>query len=128
MPRHSGLDELLNSNNIPSFSQVASVQQEIDGLSERIAKLQGQLEALESQRRQHQGILSPIRRIPLEILGEIFALVLPDILRVGDRKMLRHLGLVCKSWQNPSLLLHQLWSSLRLDEPLQDGGYGRVVS
>ncbi|KAF5313339.1 hypothetical protein D9611_008666 [Ephemerocybe angulata] len=127
MPRHNGLYELLNSNNSPNSAQVASVQQAIDGLSKRIVKLQGQLKALEGQRRQHQAILSPIRRIPLEILGEIFALVLPDVLYDAARQMLMHLNLVCKSWRNACLLAHQLWTGLCFKQ-LGDGDCARVAS
>ncbi|KAF5310368.1 hypothetical protein D9611_012065 [Ephemerocybe angulata] len=128
MPRRDDFYEFLNSNNVPSSSQAASVQQTIDGLSKRISKLQSQLDALEGQRQRHRAILSPVRRMPMEILGEIFALVLPDVLYPDDRRMLRHLGLVCKSWRNASLLAHRLWSGLRLCGPPEDGAYGRAVS
>ncbi|KAF6745454.1 hypothetical protein DFP72DRAFT_778886, partial [Ephemerocybe angulata] len=104
------------------------LKQMIDGLSKRISKLQSQLDALEGQRQRHQAILSPVRRIPMEILGEIFALVLPDVLYSGDRRMLRNLGLVCKSWQNASLLARHLWSGLQLIRPPKTGAYGRIVS
>ncbi|KAF6745954.1 hypothetical protein DFP72DRAFT_923684 [Ephemerocybe angulata] len=128
MPRRDDFYELLNSNNVPSSSQAASVQQTIDGLSKRISKLQSQLDALEGQRQRHRAILSPVRRMPMEILGEIFALALPDVLYPDDRRMLRHLGLVCKSWRNASLLAHRLWSGLQLSLPPEDGAYGRAVS
>ncbi|KAF5310383.1 hypothetical protein D9611_012080 [Ephemerocybe angulata] len=128
MPRHNDFYDLLNSNNVPNSSQAASVKQTIDGLSKTIFKLQSQLGALEGERHQLRAILSPVRRMPMEILGEIFALVLPDVLDPDGREMLRDLGRVCKSWQNASLLAHHLWSGLQLIRPPEDGAYGRMVS
>ncbi|KAF6745455.1 hypothetical protein DFP72DRAFT_974188 [Ephemerocybe angulata] len=128
MPRHNDFYELLNSNYVPNSSQAVSVQQTIDGLSKTISKLQSQLGALEGERQQLRAVLSPVRRMPMEILGEIFALVLPDVLDPDGREMLRDLGRVCKSWQNASLLAHHLWSGLQLIRPPEDGAYGRMVS
>ncbi|KAF5311569.1 hypothetical protein D9611_009501 [Ephemerocybe angulata] len=106
MPRHNDFYDLLNSNNVPNSSQAASVKQTINGLS----KSQGRLfepgkanSALwkESGNNFEQSFL---------------------------QEMLRDLGRVCKSWQNASLLAHQLWSGLQLIRPPEDGAYGRMVS
>ncbi|KAJ7777068.1 hypothetical protein B0H16DRAFT_1504237, partial [Mycena metata] len=84
---------LLNSNEAPLESEVAVIRAELTTLDaslafldDEIARLRGQLEQLQEQRTsalsyraQNRSVLSPLRRIPPEILGYIFSWTLPAI-------------------------------------------------
>ncbi|KAJ7663968.1 hypothetical protein DFH06DRAFT_1042209, partial [Mycena polygramma] len=83
---------LLNSNEAPEDSEttfiravVSTAEACVARLNEEIAKLQAQLEHLEEQRvsfssyrARNSAILSPLRRMPPEVLGEIFIWTLPS--------------------------------------------------
>lgn len=71
-----------------------------------------------------QSLLSPIRTLPAEIIGEIFYFVVkPPSIRFTDysentRKLtgpIFTLSWVCFRWRNQALSQRALWSSLRLD-------------
>ncbi|TEB18391.1 hypothetical protein FA13DRAFT_1603436, partial [Coprinellus micaceus] len=54
---------------------------------------------------------SPFQRLPLEILGEIFLMVLPTSKTRPSsyQKALTKLPLVCRSWHDAAFLTPRLW-------------------
>ncbi|KAF6745946.1 hypothetical protein DFP72DRAFT_639453 [Ephemerocybe angulata] len=128
MRLRSDVSHLLNTNEVPTKIEVATVQNALDSLTGRISTLRSQLERLEEQHRHHRAILSPMRRIPLEVLAEIFVLVCRPIQSEYDRRTVINLGLVCKSWRAATLLAHRLWTGISFtpDDPWSI--YDRVVS
>ncbi|KAJ7677768.1 hypothetical protein DFH06DRAFT_1167126 [Mycena polygramma] len=128
--RHNAL---LNSNDPPQDSdipgvlsaiseteaQLASVEDEIARVSEQLKKLRQMRSSLSSYRTRNRAILSPLRRMPPEILGEIFMCTLPSSnLRIARGKgiqitdspwVLTH---VCQDWKKISLSIPSLWSSV----------------
>ncbi|KAJ6498433.1 hypothetical protein C8R47DRAFT_1317681, partial [Mycena vitilis] len=87
---HYDLTRLLNSNDIPLAGEVHYIrrllsddQDQIDDLDNEITYLEFQLRnlyddlrRLEARRRRRCGIISPMRRMPPELLCEIFACTL----------------------------------------------------
>jgi hypothetical protein len=67
----------------------------------------------------HQTLLSPIRRIPLDVLREIFVRCLPTdhnaIMSCREAPLL--LGRVCSSWRSNSTSTPKLWSSIHISVP-----------
>ncbi|TRM66826.1 hypothetical protein BD626DRAFT_165026 [Schizophyllum amplum] len=64
----------------------------------------------------HDALLSPYRRLPTEILSEIFLLALPnrwEVSYTGQRK-LNFVG-VCRRWRDVALKTPRLWSTLRFN-------------
>ncbi|KAJ2928073.1 hypothetical protein H1R20_g9006, partial [Candolleomyces eurysporus] len=117
MPRGSNaaLSYLLSSNAVPKTCETASVQIQIDNLASQIAQLRPKLEELEDQLRLHRAVLSPVRRVPAEIWGEVFKLVLPKKRNdTEDREKLVDLQLVCKTWRDAARLEHRLWSGIKI--------------
>ncbi|KAK7060160.1 hypothetical protein VNI00_000924 [Paramarasmius palmivorus] len=107
-----------------------------------IKRLQGLVEKLKEERRvidgrlrEHRGILSPLRRLPVEILDKIFALVCLGknnrrprhegySLRIsspskwapnGIRAAAYNLSHTCSSWRRIVTSRPHLWSSIHLD-------------
>jgi hypothetical protein len=62
----------------------------------------------------YRSLLSPIRRLPLELFGIIFVCCLPDDLFVKPAKNQAPLLLtqICASWRAMALSIPELWSSL----------------
>ncbi|RXW23640.1 hypothetical protein EST38_g2200 [Candolleomyces aberdarensis] len=117
MPRGSNaaLSYLLSSNAVPKTCETASVQAQIDNLTSQIAQLRPKLEELQDQLRLHRAVLSPVRKVPAEIWGEVFRLVLPKKCNHKlDRDRLVRLQLVCKTWRDAARLEHRLWSGLEI--------------
>ncbi|RXW23647.1 hypothetical protein EST38_g2199 [Candolleomyces aberdarensis] len=118
MPRGSNaaLSYLLSSNAVPKTCETASVQVQIDNLTSQIAQLRPKLEELQDQLRLHRAVLSPVRRIPAEIWGQIFRLFFQKKFSdKSDRNQLVALQSVCKTWREAARLEHRLWSGLEID-------------
>ncbi|KAK7001449.1 hypothetical protein R3P38DRAFT_3049181, partial [Favolaschia claudopus] len=94
------------------------------------------IEKLEETRRElstyvdaHKALISPIRRMPPDILSEIFIACLPThrncVMSATEPPVL--LGRVCSSWRALSMETPRLWSSLHVVEVNQQfKGYGDI--
>ncbi|KAJ7041232.1 hypothetical protein C8F04DRAFT_173183 [Mycena alexandri] len=131
------LAALLESNDVPLPSQRSLVEEilrdkraELAASGDAISQLQFTLNTLQakhaelaSEISQYDSILSPVRRIPPEIIGEIFLYFTPVMhpdseSRNHDRVNLPwKLGHICHLWRAVSLSLEQLWSVLDLGAP-----------
>ncbi|RXW23670.1 hypothetical protein EST38_g2186 [Candolleomyces aberdarensis] len=111
-----GLHHLLCSNVVPNTCEAAFFQLRIDDITSQISQLRSRLSELEDQLQLHRAVLSPVRRTPVEILGQIFAHFLPDILQASARDNLVEIQLVCKSWRDAARLTHKLWSALYFED------------
>ncbi|SJL06954.1 uncharacterized protein ARMOST_10296 [Armillaria ostoyae] len=96
---------------------------ELSKQDEEIARVSALLNRLTNKRRHlqqyitaHQGILSPIRTFPPEILAEIFMQMLDDAYDVFDTKRGPWaLGHVCRRWKDASRSSPALWASLSIE-------------
>ncbi|KAJ7609332.1 hypothetical protein DFH06DRAFT_1485820 [Mycena polygramma] len=117
---------LLNSNEPPLDSEVVIVQSaivkadgrlawlanEISQLRDRLQRLEEEQVSLSSFRAQNRAILSPLRRMPPEVLSEIFAWASPLAklrkMRITDSPWLfTH---VSRRWRAVAILNPSLWS------------------
>ena len=103
-------------------STVASVENEIIRIRRSLTELEDYRGQLYENLTRHQAVLSPIRKIPPEILAEIFlraadgdGVVWPRKNGVVDMAFL--LGRICSYWRTISHSLPLLWSNIRLDIP-----------
>ncbi|KAJ7330531.1 hypothetical protein DFH08DRAFT_669428, partial [Mycena albidolilacea] len=117
----------LNSNEPPKDSEdvfirsvVLDAEASLADLDAEISKIEGRRKQLEEERAslsnyiaRHRAILSPIRYIPPELLGQIFSLTLPSIAEGWDREYMADspwvLSHTCSRWRAISLSLPQLW-------------------
>lgn len=111
------LQTLLSGNNIPDPVQAASLRQGIEKTAQQIPQLRYQLQELEDKLLQYRWALSPLRRLPLETIGEIIHIAAPDFREKGARRELLNYVLVCKSWWHASLLKHHLWNRVHIHGP-----------
>ncbi|KAJ7176925.1 hypothetical protein C8R46DRAFT_1188615 [Mycena filopes] len=125
-----GVASLLTSNDPPSESEIPRIldlisdaQDRIDALDPQIRALQARLASLVRERhettnyvRHHRTILSPLRRVPPEVLCEIFAW---SVYNSGEREEPPwYLGHVCRSWRGIALAYPRLWTHLTIGEDL----------
>ncbi|KAF7356298.1 F-box domain-containing protein [Mycena venus] len=128
---------LLTSNEPPEESESAFIQSVVSKtdaplarLDEQISRLRGQLKQLEDKyalvigyRTRNRAILSPLRRIPPEILREIFSWTVPsirDALIRGSFDMHQSpwvLTRICSRWREVSISTPSLWSRVAIDYP-----------
>ncbi|KAJ7483357.1 hypothetical protein FB451DRAFT_1169955 [Mycena latifolia] len=106
--------------------EVAATGRLVD-LDDRIAQVRGLLKELEEERAavlslraQNSGVLSPLRRMPPEILAEIFSWTLPSITEALERGFdVRSspwvLGQTSSFWRAVALSTPSLWSLIAID-------------
>ncbi|KAJ7147741.1 hypothetical protein C8R43DRAFT_953093 [Mycena crocata] len=123
--------KLLNSNDAPLDSEdmetfrsaVLTAQEHIARIDSQISRQREQLDRLEAQRNavsnhlaRNKSVLSPLRRIPPELLSEIFSWTLPSILTARRRDKLSVndppwiLGHISSHWRAVAHSTPSLWS------------------
>ncbi|KAJ7608991.1 hypothetical protein FB45DRAFT_762607, partial [Roridomyces roridus] len=98
---------------------VSKTSQRLASLDEHISDLQGQLKQLEDERlllcdslQKNIAINSPLRRMPPEVLAEIFMSTLPEEYKEPAKidQSPWVLGRVCSRWRTIALSIPSLWS------------------
>lgn len=114
------LAELISSNVPPSALELERARALLTDSRSHAALLRLQISELESelstatkQIELYNQILSPIRRLPAEILTEIFLWLAPT---PGRHASNEHLVLcaICRSWREIALGISQLWNTLSI--------------
>ncbi|KAJ6459878.1 hypothetical protein C8R45DRAFT_879533 [Mycena sanguinolenta] len=101
-------------------ARLASLEAEISRLQDRMRELEEERTGLSMQHAQNTRILSPLRRMPLEILGEIFSRTLPAIEDIFDTETCPWvLTRVCSSWRAVALSKASLWSLITIKFPIK---------
>ncbi|KAJ7196774.1 hypothetical protein GGX14DRAFT_375738, partial [Mycena pura] len=110
--------DLLRSNSAPTIFEIdeinkltKSAEAEISDIDDEIARVQCALNRLQSQRtklrdfvKSHHGVVSIVRRLPSEILGEIFSHYSDASAHSPAR-----LAAVCDRWRAITLASPMLW-------------------
>lgn len=130
---HSPFATRLGTNYIPSDSDVVhirdllteprahveEVDKEIKRITQRLERLQRERQAYQKYIDDHEAVLSPIRRVPLEILQCIFLRCLPTkhngVMTSQQAPIL--LTHVCRDWRAAALKMPRLWASLHIPIP-----------
>ncbi|KAJ7439218.1 hypothetical protein FB451DRAFT_1570050 [Mycena latifolia] len=98
----------LNTNYVPSDAEVEQIRNEV------MNKLIAEHAALEAEIKEHNVLLSPIRRIPQNILERIFVACLPTthnaIISAREAPLL--LGHICSYWRSVAHSMPVLWTSI----------------
>ncbi|KAJ7157401.1 hypothetical protein C8R46DRAFT_959405 [Mycena filopes] len=127
LPRH-----LLTTNTPPSDTEIVHIQgvvedaqihlhnldNSIRDLEVLLTKLRGDHKKAKEDIHRGRAILSIVRRLPDDILAEIFALTLPDPpRRLPTSRCPWLLGRVCSRWRAVSISLSSLWSNIESNLP-----------
>ncbi|KAF6744999.1 hypothetical protein DFP72DRAFT_1077899 [Ephemerocybe angulata] len=106
---------------------MALVTEVLDGLIEAMNIHRARLEASELEVLRYRSILSPVRRLPLEIVGEILLLVTPFTAGNLERARLLDLTTVCKHWRQAALATHRLWNGLSVHGTTPQCAYDKIL-
>ncbi|TFK38340.1 hypothetical protein BDQ12DRAFT_630766, partial [Crucibulum laeve] len=128
-PHHSSskpsskFEDRLHTNYAPSDEQLEELSSFISSKLpelERLSAAANQYKELKEIVDAHQALLSPIRRVPEEILAQIFIFCLPTdrcaVMNVREPPLL--LGRVCSQWRDIAVRTPRLWSSIHIVPPL----------
>ncbi|KAJ7625644.1 hypothetical protein FB45DRAFT_921949 [Roridomyces roridus] len=101
-------------------ARLLSLDDEICGLKQRIQHLEGRRAEVLGQQKRSSTILSPLRRMPPEVLVEIFSWTLPLLEEMdGDVSDLQDcpwvLTQVCSRWRAISVATPSFWSTVFVD-------------
>ncbi|KAF7371151.1 F-box domain-containing protein [Mycena sanguinolenta] len=140
--RRTRHERLLNTNEPPDDSdsefvcsvileadvRLACLDDEISKLQDKLTQLQDERASLSKYLTRNKAILSPLRRMPPELLGEIFSWTLPSMKEIWARKhyladspwVLSHTS---GSWRMVSLSIPSLWSRVAIDYSLEEEEY-----
>ncbi|KAF6748522.1 hypothetical protein DFP72DRAFT_1049492 [Ephemerocybe angulata] len=106
-PSDPGILRLLSTNDMPSAIQTTTVLARLAALTKEVEDL--------------QRILSPLRRVPLDIIGEILVSAMEGIeMNLAGRERLLDLCLVCKAWRAAALQTHRLWGDVIVSATMLD--------
>ncbi|KAJ7823974.1 hypothetical protein B0H14DRAFT_1306829 [Mycena olivaceomarginata] len=111
----------LNTNYIPSDAEIDFIRVELVSHTQELARINEHIRALSAQRDKIQAYIEPYRalishprRLPVDILREIFIACLPAnrnaVMSAREAPLL--LGRICSAWRTIALSTPRLWASL----------------
>ncbi|KIM41496.1 hypothetical protein M413DRAFT_72067, partial [Hebeloma cylindrosporum] len=124
---------LLQSNDVPSaltilevkeslkapLNELKEVEEELRRLGELIKVMKTKRQRLQETINDHNIILSPARRLPRDVLHEIFLHCLPvhhnPVIKSSQAPLL--LTQICSSWRAIALSSPRLWSKIHVPFP-----------
>lgn len=120
----------LNTNYAPTDSEIKLIkdllvqpQREVARISQEISRLKALITELTVERQTfrayidaHEVLISPVRRVPRDVLEEVFLACLPTrhnaVMSSSAAPMV--LGRVCSAWRNIAYSTPRLWASLHI--------------
>ncbi|KAJ6573533.1 hypothetical protein DFH09DRAFT_1032412 [Mycena vulgaris] len=105
---------------VDPIRRLQRLDDEITDLRKALEKLAAERDSLDAYVDAHRALISPVRRLPLDIIQEIFIACIPThrncVMSASEAPLL--LGRVCGLWRTISLSTPRLWSRLHVVEPL----------
>ncbi|KII85593.1 hypothetical protein PLICRDRAFT_116136, partial [Plicaturopsis crispa FD-325 SS-3] len=122
----SSVSQLLRNNEPPSSAEtrsardmlveakrrLAAVETELAGVQNAQSQLWTERQMLKDSIMNLENILSPCRRLPAELLSEIFTFCLPPMVTPHSDTAPLLLTLVCRKWRAIALSTPRLWASI----------------
>ncbi|KAF7369861.1 hypothetical protein MSAN_00615100 [Mycena sanguinolenta] len=119
----SPFSEHFNTNYIPTDAEIEQIRAHLVPHEAELARLEALIQELTAQRDQvkdyiepHQALISHARRIPQDIVEEVFWNCLPTghnaIMSAVEAPLL--LGRICSAWRSIALSMPKLWTSLHI--------------
>lgn len=136
---------ILHTNRAPSIDEIDAIkayllepEAKLRRLEAEIGRMRVILDGLESEHvklklyvESHKALLSPIKRIPPELLQEVFVRCLPESSRncvMHAREAPLLLTCICSGWREIAISTPELWSSLHIVAPPRFRTQGAVTN
>ncbi|KAJ2916952.1 hypothetical protein MD484_g3454, partial [Candolleomyces efflorescens] len=101
---------------------IGNIDKEIEGAKISLAALEAQRDANKTFVQKHQALITPIKRLPPDILTTVFLTCLPAVELAEASLTCNHpavvISHVCRQWRQLALNTPMLWSRIRLILPL----------
>ncbi|KAK6977580.1 hypothetical protein R3P38DRAFT_2810118 [Favolaschia claudopus] len=131
------LHSIFNTNYIPLDPEISQIRAHILPYEAELAKLNTLIQCLRDRRDQvkfyvdsHKALISHPRRLPQDILEEIFLACLPTahdaVMSPTEPPLL--LGRICSRWRSIAFAFPRLWSSLHIHLRFVDSHEKRVAA
>ncbi|KAJ6526963.1 hypothetical protein DFH09DRAFT_1187235 [Mycena vulgaris] len=102
-----------------SSSRLQRLDDQLADLQKAIERLTKERDSLSNYVEAHKSLISPARRLPLDIIQEIFVACIPThrncVMSAREAPVL--LGRICSSWRTISLSTPRLWCRLHIAQP-----------
>jgi hypothetical protein len=125
IPSEEELDHIKNSILPEPTAKLADLEVEINRVQEIYSSLMGKRQVLLAEIEGYHNLISPARRLPTDILQEIFFHTLPTthnaLMDPYECPLL--LTQICNGWRRIALSTPQLWSSIHIPVPPIARGY-----
>ena len=127
IPSEEELDHIKNFVLPNPISKLAHLEREIDRIKETYSSLAEQRQVLLAEIEGYQSLISPARRLPIDIFQEIFLHTLPETHNalMDPHKCPLLLTRICHGWRKIALSTPQLWSSIHITVPAIARGHPR---
>ncbi|KAF8955981.1 hypothetical protein BDZ97DRAFT_1853913 [Flammula alnicola] len=130
---YSSLSSRVGTNYVPTDEEIAQIGELLSGPALKLANLKAAMERNKAEYRElfsqheeltreieeYRALISPVRRLPIDILQEIFCHCLPTehnaLMSHHDAPVL--LARICSSWRSIALSTPELWSSIHIPVP-----------
>ncbi|KAK6977574.1 hypothetical protein R3P38DRAFT_2748122 [Favolaschia claudopus] len=131
------LHSIFNTNYIPTDPEISQIRAHILPYEAELAKLNAFIQHLRARRDKvkyyvdsHRALISHPRRLPQDIIEEIFLACLPTthdaVMSPTEPPLL--LGRICSRWRSIAFALPRLWSSLHIHLRFVDSHEKRVAA
>jgi len=131
IPSESTIQELTESLKEP-LNELQEIDIEIERLCALVENLKIKRQSIQEIVDVHNTILSPVRRLPIDVLHEIFFRCLPThrnpIMKSSEAPVL--LTRICSSWRAIALSSPRIWSKIHIPlpgDPCFSQGYGMIT-
>jgi hypothetical protein len=123
MAANTPFDSVIGTNFIPSEPDVQLINayivkplSKITQLDLEISRLQAERDEIYARIQPYQALLSPIRRLPLDIMEKIFLFCLPTQRNpaMSTLEAPLKLGRICSSWRSFAYSCPRLWSRIHI--------------
>jgi len=118
IPSDSTIREVTESLKAP-LNELGEIDKEIQRLCELVDNLKIKRQSIQKIIDDHNVILSPVRRLPVDVLHEIFFQCLPThrnpIMKAAEAPVL--LTRICSSWRAIALSSPRIWSRIHVPLP-----------
>ncbi|KZP14985.1 hypothetical protein FIBSPDRAFT_751003, partial [Athelia psychrophila] len=91
------------------LKDIGDVDEELSQMRVAFQRLQEKRQALQDYAEAHRGFVSPLRRLPAEILSQIFIQALPAHSNMSPHDAPLLLERVCKRWKDITRSTPTLW-------------------
>ncbi|KIM39579.1 hypothetical protein M413DRAFT_415564, partial [Hebeloma cylindrosporum] len=126
MDGHNPFHSVVGTNFVPSDSDVQLIGaylvqplSEVTQLDLEISRLQAKRNDIYARIQPYQALLSPIRRLPLDIMENIFLCCLPTQRNpaMSTLEAPLKLGRICSSWRSFAYSCPRLWARIHISVP-----------